>query len=39
MLQFAETLTIWYEQISRLPKTTLIKLMRMGAKVARFVKT
>ena len=39
MLQFVETLTIWYDQISRLPKTTLIKLMRMGAKVASFVKT
>ncbi len=39
MLQFVETLTIWYDQISRLPKVTLIKLMRMGAKVANFVKT
>ena len=38
MLQFGETLTLWYEQVSRLPTATLIKLMRMGSKVAKFAK-
>ncbi len=38
MLQFGETLTIWYEQVSRLPTATLVKLMRMGAKISKFVK-
>ncbi len=38
MLQFGETLTTWYEQVSRLPTTTLVKLMHMGAKISRFVK-
>lgn len=38
MLQFGETLTIWYEQVSRLPTATLVKLMRMGARVSKFVK-
>lgn len=38
MLQFGETLTLWYEQVSRLPTATLIKLMRMGSKVAKLAK-
>lgn len=38
MLQFGETLNTWYEQVSRLPTTTLVKLMHMGAKISRFVK-
>ena len=38
MLQFGETLTVWYEQVSRLPTATLIKLMRMGARISKFVK-
>ena len=37
MLGFMENLTGWYEQIKRLPKPTLIALMKMGAKVAKFV--
>ena len=37
MLDFIETLTGWYEQVRRLPKNTLIKLMNMGARIARFV--
>jgi len=37
MLDFMQTLTSWYEQVSRLPKATLVTLMRMGGKVARFV--
>ncbi len=37
MLTFVDTMNSWYEQVSRLQKPTLIKLMRLGAKVARFV--
>ncbi len=37
MLEFMETLSTWYEQVSRLPKPVLVKLMRMGGKVAKVV--
>ncbi len=37
MLGFVETLTNWYEQVRRLPKPTLIALMKMGSKVAKIV--
>src|SRR5262245_54625654 len=37
MLEFLDTLSQWYEQMRALPKTTLVALMKMGAKVARFV--
>ena len=37
MLDFLETLTGWYQQMRSLPKSTLVTLMKMGAKVARFV--
>ena len=37
MLGFIERLTAWYEQVKRLPKPTLVALMKMGAKVAAFV--
>ena len=35
MLTFMERLTRWYEQVRGLPKTTLVGLMQMGAKVSR----
>ena len=38
MLTFMETLTGWYQQIRGLPKPTLVALMKMGGKIARFVK-
>jgi len=38
MLDFLETLAGWYGQMRRLPKSTLVALMKMGAKVARAVK-
>jgi len=38
MLDFLETLANWYVQMRRLPKATLLALMKMGAKVARAVK-
>ena len=37
MATFVSTLTNWYEQVSVLPKSTLVALMNMGAKVARFL--
>jgi DNA-binding transcriptional regulator GbsR (MarR family) len=37
MLGFIETLTGWYEQMRTVPKPTLVKLMKMGAKVTRFL--
>ena len=37
MHEFISTLTGWYEQVSRLPKPTLVTLMKLGGKVARFV--
>ena len=38
MLSFVDTLNTWYEQVKALPKPTLVALMKMGSKVARFVK-
>ena len=37
MHQFIGTLTTWYEDIRRVPKPTLVALMKLGAKVARYV--
>ena len=37
MHEFISTLSNWYEQVSRLPKPTLVTLMKLGGKVARFV--
>jgi DNA-binding transcriptional regulator GbsR (MarR family) len=37
MLTFVDTLAGWYEQVKALPKPTLVALMKMGSKVARFV--
>jgi DNA-binding transcriptional regulator GbsR (MarR family) len=37
MHQFIGTLTSWYEDIRRVPKPTLVALMKLGAKVARYV--
>ncbi len=37
MHEFISTLTGWYEQVRGLKKTTLISLMKMGAKVARLI--
>lgn len=37
MHEFISTLTNWYDQVRRLPKTTLITLMKLGGKVARFI--
>ena len=37
MHEFIGTLGGWYEQVRVLPKPTLVTLMKMGAKVARFI--
>lgn len=37
MHEFIGTLGNWYEQVRKLPKPTLITLMKLGAKVARFI--
>ena len=37
VLEFMETLTGWYEQMRTVPQPTLVKLMKMGAKVTRFL--
>ena len=35
MLEFTEEVSRWYDQVKRLPRATLLKLMRMGARVSR----
>ncbi|HJY41038.1 MAG TPA: hypothetical protein VJ303_07375, partial [Steroidobacteraceae bacterium] len=37
MLEFLEELSGWYDQIRGMPRPTLLKLMRMGTKVARVI--
>ena len=37
MHEFISTLTNWYDQVRRLPKPTLITLMKLGAKVAKLI--
>jgi DNA-binding transcriptional regulator GbsR (MarR family) len=37
MHEFISTLGGWYEQVRALPKPTLVTLMKLGAKVARFI--
>ncbi|HEX7115559.1 MAG TPA: MarR family transcriptional regulator [Steroidobacter sp.] len=37
MLEFLEELSNWYQQVRALPRPTLLKLMRMGTRVAKLV--
>jgi DNA-binding transcriptional regulator GbsR (MarR family) len=37
MHEFLSTLGGWYEQVRTLPKSTLVTLMKLGSKVARFI--
>lgn len=37
LLEFLETLSLWYDQVKGLPKPVLIGLLKMGGRVARFV--
>jgi DNA-binding transcriptional regulator GbsR (MarR family) len=34
---FLETLTAWYEQMSTIPKPTLVKLMKLGTKITKIL--
>jgi DNA-binding transcriptional regulator GbsR (MarR family) len=37
MLEFVEEVSGWYEQVRTMPRPTLLKLMRMGSRVAKIV--
>jgi DNA-binding transcriptional regulator GbsR (MarR family) len=37
MTEFLETLTSWYEQMSTIPETTLVKLMKLGSRITRIL--
>jgi DNA-binding transcriptional regulator GbsR (MarR family) len=37
MHEFMGTLSGWYDDVRRLPKSTLVTLMKLGSKVARFI--
>lgn len=37
MLAFMEMLTTWYAQVSRLPQAILVKLLRLGGRISKFV--
>ena len=36
-LEFLETLTRWFDSVKRLPRKTLLKMMRMGERIAKLV--
>ena len=36
-MEFVETLTVWYDSIKGLPRKTLLKMMRLGQKIARVI--
>jgi DNA-binding transcriptional regulator GbsR (MarR family) len=36
-LEFIESFTDWYERISKLPRKTLLKMMRLGEKIAKVI--
>jgi DNA-binding transcriptional regulator GbsR (MarR family) len=38
MLEFVESTSGWYEQISEIPTSTLTKLMALGSKITKLVK-
>jgi DNA-binding transcriptional regulator GbsR (MarR family) len=37
VMEFIETLTTWHEQMRTVPKPTLLKLMKLGAKITSFL--
>ena len=37
MNEFLETLTTWYEQMNAIPKSTLLKLMKLGNRITRLL--
>jgi DNA-binding transcriptional regulator GbsR (MarR family) len=36
-LEFVESVTGWYDRVSRLPRKTLLKMMRLGEKIAKVI--
>jgi DNA-binding transcriptional regulator GbsR (MarR family) len=38
MLKFLETMTAWYEDVRKLPRATLMGLVRLGGRIARLVR-
>jgi DNA-binding transcriptional regulator GbsR (MarR family) len=36
-LEFLETITRWYDSVKRLPRKTLLKMMRMGERIAKVI--
>jgi DNA-binding transcriptional regulator GbsR (MarR family) len=36
-LEFLETVTRWYDSVKRLPRKTLLKMMRMGERIAKLI--
>ena len=36
-LEFLETVTRWFEAMKRMPRKTLLKMMRMGERIAKFI--
>ena len=37
-LEFVESMTNWYDQVKRIPKPTLLALVKLGDKVTRFIR-
>jgi len=37
MTEFLETLTGWYEQMSAIPKTSVMKLIKLGSRITKFL--
>jgi hypothetical protein len=37
MLEFLELVSNWHSELRRLPKPVVVKLMKLGAKVAKFI--
>jgi len=37
MTEFLETLTGWYEQMNTIPKSTMVKLMKMGTRITKIL--
>ena len=37
-LEFVESMTNWYDQVKRIPKPTLVALVKLGDKIVRFIR-
>jgi hypothetical protein len=37
MVEFVQASNAWYEEVRRLPQAILVKLLKLGAKVARLI--